>query len=57
MRDLEVGDTVMLKSGGPRMTVSRILNRGRVRCDWFDGQEPKFRTFDPDTLERVEDRG
>lgn len=57
MRDLEVGDTVMLKSGGPRMTVSRILNRGRVRCDWFDGQEPKFRTFDPDTLERVEDHG
>lgn len=33
---LKVGDVVKLKAGGPLMTVTAKLWRGRVRCLWFD---------------------
>lgn len=36
MAKLQVGDVVMLKSGGPKMTVSALNNNGSVRCAWFN---------------------
>ncbi len=53
----KIGDVVILKSGGPPMTVhdigdytSRGLNPG-VLCVWFDGSKRIEEVFHPDTLE------
>ena len=35
MEDLEVGDVVVLASGGPAMTVADVLPWGEVFCLWF----------------------
>ena len=32
---LEIGDIVMLNSGGPWMTVVQIWKSGKVDCRWF----------------------
>lgn len=32
---IEVGDVVILKSGGPRMTVD-LIDGEDVQCTWFD---------------------
>lgn len=32
----EVGDVVVLKSGGPWMTVTGVAVIGRIKCQWFD---------------------
>jgi len=32
------GDVVVLRSGGPSMTVECIEEDGRVSCRWFDDQ-------------------
>lgn len=31
----KVGDVVVLKSGGPAMTVGFITEKGGIRCTWF----------------------
>ena len=52
MTELRVGDTVVLKSGGPRMTVASG-SFGRppsVTCQWFDGPTMKVGTFPVDGL-------
>jgi uncharacterized protein YodC (DUF2158 family) len=49
-----VGDVVMLKSGGPEMTVSQIANnRGTllIRTTWFEGDELKHGQFVEDSLQ------
>lgn len=33
---LKVGAVVVLKSGGPQMTVVRIMSDNRFYCTWFD---------------------
>ncbi len=30
------GDVVVLKGGGPRMTVREVFQNGAVRTNWFD---------------------
>jgi uncharacterized protein YodC (DUF2158 family) len=50
----KVGDTVQLKSGSPRMTVT-VVGRtadGKevVECAWFDGTQRQSSTFPPDAL-------
>ena len=36
MNEFKVGDVVMLKSGGPKMTISSIdSNTSKIRCVWF----------------------
>ncbi|WP_231876380.1 YodC family protein [Azotobacter vinelandii] len=57
------GDIVVLKSGGPAMTIESIGNyaeglaRGPERgakCIWFDGGKPQEHVFDVAVLEKVE---
>jgi len=46
-----VGDTVMLKSGGPTMTVTYVLSDGEVRCVWFvDGTSVSKHDFPSQAL-------
>ena len=35
MEKLKVGDVVVLKSGGPNMTIQRIEENGDIFCVWF----------------------
>lgn len=44
MSDLKAGDVVVLKSGGPHLTIS-AMNGQNVRCQWFDGKELKQGDF------------
>jgi uncharacterized protein YodC (DUF2158 family) len=41
---IKVGDVVMLKSGGPTMTVEWIEG-DRAGCNWFAGTKPEFKDF------------
>ena len=50
MSQFKVGDIVMLKSGGPSMTVEEIQADGRVACSWFDGKSLKSAVFVPGML-------
>lgn len=53
--DLEEGDVVQLKSGGPRMTVTEVQENGQVCCAWFEDDETRSRYFPPKALKEVED--
>lgn len=50
--ELKSGDVVVLKSGGPRMTVRSRTPEGDLFCNWFDGRELKGSSFAEVTLER-----
>ena len=61
MSEIKKGNTVMLKSGGPIMTVQSIgdysmsgIENG-VLCVWFDGNIPMDKVFDIDGLEIYKD--
>jgi uncharacterized protein YodC (DUF2158 family) len=45
------GDLVVLKSGGPKMTVDDPESGGRVHCVWFAGAKRETGYFDPDTIQ------
>lgn len=45
MSEFKLGDVVQLKSGGPLMTVTAIASAGDYVCEWFSGDEPKWREF------------
>ena len=50
--DFKPGDTVMLKSGGPHMTVTKV-DGDRVWCEWFDEKKkPTGRYFEKVILRR-----
>ena len=52
MPEINVGDVVRLKSGGPLMTV-RSINDNDAFCDWFDPKEDaKNQVFQTWQLER-----
>ena len=57
-RVFKVGEIVLLKSGGPKMTVidvGEILGEPGVTCAWFDDKNKKTNdTFPPDALELAE---
>ena len=36
MSDFKKGDIVLLKSGGPKMTIREIEDDGEILCVWFD---------------------
>lgn len=56
----KVGDTVVLMSGGPVMTISNFvsnmftkeINHNRVNCKWFEGSNLKSAEFDTSSLKR-----
>ena len=56
MEPYKVGDTVMLKSGGPNMTVDGV-EKGQigyeVSCRWFVGSDLKSATFSDATLIKI----
>ena len=60
MTELNVGDTVRLKSGGPLMTVESIGDfspygpKEGIRCVWFDGAKKVIDVFVRPILEKEE---
>lgn len=48
-------DVVMVRSGGPRMTVTQVgeaamTGEPRVWCTWFEGTKKREDTFAPEAL-------
>ena len=57
MDNLQSGDTVQLKSGGPVMTVKDVRG-GELLCEWFDPQgKHQVQLFKPASLKKVEMEG
>jgi uncharacterized protein YodC (DUF2158 family) len=60
--ELKEGDTVYLKSGGPRMTIDKIAvfsmggTTKEARCVWFDGKKRMVELFELHSLTK-EDPG
>ena len=62
--DLKMGDVVMLKSGGPKMTIANISEPRPgpirpakwVRCIWFDGSNIYEYSFDSTGLVKVPEK-
>ena len=53
-QQFNIGDVVVLKSGGPSMTVEHIDHDSQmVLCAWFDGKEKKANSFPPGALQRA----
>lgn len=54
----EPGDLVQLKSGGPRMTVERIVKctgpGEYLHCQWFSGEKLEMGDFDLTSVKRVD---
>jgi uncharacterized protein YodC (DUF2158 family) len=53
MSQIKVGDVVVLKSGGPSMTVESIDVYGgqtKAKCIWFDGPKRQDAVFALDVL-------
>ena len=42
-RDMQIGETVVLKSGSTQMTIECIRKDGRVMCVWFDRRQNLYR--------------
>ena len=58
MAQWNIGDEVMLNSGGPTMTVRTIKNDGSVYCEWFDGKgEAKGKGFVSEQLKSPSETG
>lgn len=53
--EFQIGDVVVLISGGPKMTVSSIQLSNNVSCMWFDGPVLFNATFNQDALKMYED--
>lgn len=56
MAEMQIGDVVQLKVGGPIMTVDRDMGDEQYLCVWFDDkQERKAHVFPVATLEKYEE--
>jgi len=56
--ELKIGDVVMLKSGGPLMTVENIGDYGgkqKALCSWFHNNKHESDVFILPALEKQED--
>ena len=61
MSEFKKGDTVMLKSGGPIMTIEHLGNysysggpEDGAKCVWFEGAKPQDKVFDSAVLMKYE---
>ncbi|UVX33143.1 MAG: putative small protein [Bacteriophage sp.] len=56
MNIMNIGDIVVLKSGGPNMTISEITLTGIV-CVWYDCDNHRFcyDTFKIDVLNKIKE--
>ncbi|MEY0027221.1 YodC family protein [Providencia rettgeri] len=52
MGGFNIGDVVVLKSGGPQMTIADFNDDGYVICTWFVDQKVSREAFIPATLEK-----
>jgi len=52
MSELKIGDVVVLKSGGPKMTVAYIGNSGKIDCVWFKESNEKRGTFHVEAVQK-----
>lgn len=65
MQQLQRGDVVRLKSGGPCMTITSLGDYSgwtmspayTASCQWLEGQKQQETVFDVALLERVSARG
>ncbi|WHH50610.1 DUF2158 domain-containing protein [Pseudomonas sp. Ap32] len=61
MSDFKKGDVVVLKSGGPNMTVTDVVAEFRTglplaKCSWFDASnELKHENFLVETIKKIEE--
>ena len=46
----KVGDIVVLKSGGPEMTVKEIDHFNGIHCQWFGGKKLEHGYFSLESL-------
>jgi uncharacterized protein YodC (DUF2158 family) len=49
-----VGDVVRLKSGGPKMTVTKVDSKW-ITCNWFEGNKVHVDMFPSGALEKAQD--
>jgi uncharacterized protein YodC (DUF2158 family) len=58
MSEIKAGDVVQLKSGGPKMTVSKVYQNTHgvpaARCEWFEGTKPTWGSFPIQSLNKSE---
>ncbi|HAU4227266.1 TPA: DUF2158 domain-containing protein [Legionella pneumophila] len=52
-----VGNVVMLNSGGPKMTVESIDKDNNATCIWFEGSQKFSSSFSVDLLKIVNPSG
>lgn len=55
MGNFNVGDTVQLRAGGPKMTIDEIDMSGRAYCKWFSGGKLQKDYFESHSLNKVEE--
>jgi uncharacterized protein YodC (DUF2158 family) len=53
MEELQIGQVVQLKSGGPKMTVEFKPDAFNVKCVWFVGSKLYRDEFKIELLQRV----
>ncbi|WP_419767020.1 YodC family protein [Arcobacter sp.] len=55
MEEFNIGDVVVLKSGGEKMTIKSIgfPHDDQIQCQWFENQKLKLENFYPKMLIKV----
>ena len=57
-KTFKVGELVMLNSGGPKMTVSKLPDEyadpPRITCTWFAGAKLTSGRFEPEILIKLD---
>lgn len=54
-KSFKVGDVVMVKAGGPTMTLEEITTKNFI-CVWFEGNDLYRDGFSKGSLKHVEDK-
>ena len=57
MEQFNIGDTVRMKAGGPKMTVIYVGDdpTDMMQCRWYDGKKFQTELFPPDSLKLADD--